>query len=131
MRLAQNPIAVVLGPRQIGKTTPISQVAKSLSGPVHVFGLKDPQDLARLAEPGLALRILAGTVVLEEAQRLLNNFPLRVLAVRRPLPARFLFSGSASPERIKDASQTLAGRFAHYEVEEFKLDEVPKQAGAA
>ena len=35
---------------------------------------------------------------------------LRVLADRRPLPCRFILRGSASPDLIRQASDSLAGR---------------------
>ena len=41
---------------------------------------------------------------------------LRVLADRRPLPARFLVLGSASPELLRQSSETLAGRIAYHEL---------------
>ena len=72
---------------------------------------EDPRSLARLAEPDLALRPLKGIVVIDEVQRRPDLFPLlRVLADRRPLPARFLVLGSASPELLRQSSETLAGR---------------------
>ena len=57
-----------------------------------------PARLARLSEPDTALRPLKGLVVIDEIQRRPDLFPLlRVLADRKPLPARFLILGSASP----------------------------------
>ncbi len=52
-------------------------------------------------------------------------FPLlRVLADRRPIRARFLVLGSASPEMLRRTNETLAGRIAHYPLEGFSLGEV-------
>lgn len=66
---------------------------------VTSFDLEDPRDLARLDEPTLALEPLRGLVIIDEIQRRPDLFPvLRVLADRRPRPARFLVLGSASPE---------------------------------
>lgn len=57
-------------------------------------------------------------------QRAPEIFPLlRVLADRRPLPARFLLLGSASPELVRGASETLAGRAAFIDMSGFTLDE--------
>jgi len=73
------------------------------------FDLEDPRDLAQLDESMLALEDLEGIVVIDEIQRKPELFPiLRVLADRDPLPAKFLILGSASPEIVKGASESLA-----------------------
>ena len=121
--LAQFPIVAILGARQVGKTTLARQLADG--GPVHWFDLEDPADLARLADPGLALSGLTGLVVLDEVQRQPELFPLlRVLADRPTVPARFLLLGSASPELLKQGSESLAGRIAWHELGGFALDEI-------
>ena len=52
-------------------------------------------------------------------------FPLlRVLADRPRTPARFLVLGSASPELLRQPSETLAGRVAYHELGGFGLQEV-------
>ena len=58
-------------------------------------------------------RFKHGLVVVDEVQRKPELFPLlRVLSDRRPLPARFLLLGSASPDLIRNSSDSLAGRVA-------------------
>ena len=97
-RLRDNPIVSLVGPRQAGKTTLARMLAADTPGPVHLFDLEAPSDLARLANPELVLRPLTGLVILDEVQRRPDLFPLlRVLADRLDLPARFLILGSASP----------------------------------
>lgn len=49
---------------------------------------------------------------------------LRVLADREPLPARFLVLGSASPELLRQTSESLAGRIFYHEVSGFACAEV-------
>jgi predicted AAA+ superfamily ATPase len=123
--LQNNPIVGVLGARQVGKTTLAQQIAGRLTSPVHRFDLEDPADLARLQDPKLALDPLRGTVILDEVQRRAELFPiLRVLADRPGVPARFLVLGSASPELLRQSSETLAGRIAFHELGGFGLDEV-------
>ena len=52
-----------------------------------------------------------GLVIIDEFQRMPELFPiLRVLADRPDLPARFPILGSASPDLVKAASESLAGR---------------------
>jgi uncharacterized protein len=94
--IGANPVTALFGPRQCGKTTLARQVARASA--VDYFDLEDPVSQRRLAEPMTALRPLRGLVVIDEVQRSPELFPvLRVLADRRPLPARFLVLGSASP----------------------------------
>src|SRR5881275_2233126 len=107
--LRRSRVVALLGPRQCGKTTLARQFVPADSD--NYFDLEDPRSLARLAEPGLALRPLRGLVVVDEIQRRPDLFPLlRVLADRKPLPARFLVLGSASPDLLRQSSESLAGR---------------------
>ena len=121
--LRRSPIVVLLGPRQCGKTTVARQIAGQ--SPAAYFDLEDPRSLTRLDHPLQALEGLRGLVVIDEVQRRPDLFPiLRVLADRRPLPARFLLLGSASPDLVRGSSETLAGRVAFVPMGGFDLDEV-------
>ena len=110
-RLRGFPVVAVLGPRQIGKTTLARQVGREYRGPAHRLDLESPADLNRLAEdPELVLGDLRGLVVIDEVQRRPDLFPvLRVLADRRPRRARFLVLGSASPDLLRQTSETPRG----------------------
>ena len=125
-RLGSFPVVAILGPRQIGKTTLARQVARAFSGPAHRLDLENPTDLNRLLEdPGLVLDDLRGLIVIDEVQRRPDLFPiLRVLSDRRPLPARFLILGSASPSLIRQSSESLAGRIAYHDLGGLGLHEV-------
>src|SRR5437660_10878937 len=118
--LRRSPVTVLLGPRQCGKTTLARQLVAADA--LNYFDLEDPADVARLSEPDLALRPLKGLVVIDEIQRRPELFPLlRVLADRKPLPARFLVLGSASPDLLRQSSETLAGRLETVPLEGFRL----------
>lgn len=107
--LRRSRVVAILGPRQCGKTTLARQFVPA--GSRNYFDLEDPQSAARLAEPALALRPLTGLVVIDEVQHRPELFALlRVLADRRPARARYLILGSASPELLRQSSETLAGR---------------------
>src|SRR5436190_22085636 len=127
--LRRSRVVALLGPRQCGKTTLARQFVHANSS--NYFDLEDPLSLARLSEPDLALRPLKGLVVIDEVQRRPDLFPLlRVLADRKPLPARFLILGSASPDWLSQSSETLAGRLETVPLEGLRLRDVgPKAQG--
>lgn len=116
-------VVALLGARQCGKTTLAREFVRVDSQ--NYFDLEDPAGLARLSEPETALRPLRGLVVIDEVQRRPDLFPLlRVLADRSPLPARFLILGSASPELLRQSSETLAGRLETVPLEGFRLEDI-------
>ena len=118
-RLRANPAVLLLGPRQCGKTTLAREIASRRRA--EYFDLEDPADSRRLAQPATTLGPLRGTVVIDEAQLRPELFPLlRVLTDRRPLPARFLLLGSASPDLVQKLGASWEG---------FALEEVPPGDG--
>jgi predicted AAA+ superfamily ATPase len=125
--LARSRVVALLGPRQCGKTT-LARVFVA-PGSINYFDLEDPRSLARLAEPDTALRFLKGLVVIDEVQRRPDLFPLlRVLADRKPMPARFLILGSVSPDLLRQSSETLAGRLETIPLDGFRLADLGVQA---
>jgi predicted AAA+ superfamily ATPase len=118
-------VVAILGSRQVGKTTLAHDLRRAWRGPAVSFDLEDPVAAARLSDPVLALQPLRGLVVLDEVQRRPDLFPvLRVLADRPRTPARFLVLGSATPDLLRQSSESLAGRLAFHELGGFSLEEV-------
>ena len=119
----RSPVVALIGPRQSGKTTLARQIVPPDSR--RYFDLEEPTSLARLAEPMTALAPLRGVIVIDEVQRRPELFPiLRVLADRTPVSARFLILGSASPELLRQSSESLAGRMETIALQGFSLVEV-------
>jgi predicted AAA+ superfamily ATPase len=124
------PVTLLLGPRQCGKTTLAREIAAQRSA--TYFDLEDPETPLRSEVAKQALAPLRGLVVVDEFQRQPALFELiRVLVDRKPMPARFLILGSASPSLVRGASETLAGRVAQHDMAGFDLDEVPASRRAA
>lgn len=125
--LKRSRVVTLVGPRQSGKTT-LARTFVPADSP-NYFDLEDPVSLARLAEPRTALGALRGTVVIDEIQRRPDLFPvLRVLADRRPVRTRFLVLGSASPELLRQTSESLTGRVETLPIGGFGLAEVGVRA---
>ena len=127
-RLAEFPAVVLLGPRQVGKTTLALSITKKL--PSIYLDLESPSDLHKLSDPISYLRLHENKlVILDEVQRLPNLFQiLRGLideGKRKNLKhTRFLLLGSASIELMKQAGESLAGRVAHLELSGFNAHEL-------
>jgi len=120
--LARMPAVVLLGPRQVGKTTLAREVAAARGGAAVYLDMERPADLRRLADPDAYLRAQGGKlVVVDEIHRAPQLFgALRgIIDDRRRKGDRvghFLLLGSASLDLMKQASETLAGRVAYVEL---------------
>ena len=114
----------LLGSRQTGKTTLAHIIQKQFPESIYI-DLELPSDANKLQEPELYLRQFEKKlVILDEIQRMPELFPiLRSLVDQKRRPGRFLVLGSASPERIKNASETLAGRIVYHELSPFLIEE--------
>lgn len=120
--LQHYPVTMILGPRQCGKTT-LARMIHAARGGTY-FDLEDPETPLHPPAAKLILKDLQGLVVIDEFQRQPELLELlRVLADRRPLPARFLVLGSAAPLLVKGVSESLAGRVGYVQMSGFSLEE--------
>jgi len=124
--LAGYPITLLLGPRQCGKTSMARRISASRQG--TYFDLESPDASLRPESAMTQLRDLKGLVVIDEVQREPHLFELlRVLADRRPIAARFLILGSATPSLVKGVSESLAGRVAYVDMAGLTVEECGTQ----
>ncbi|GAB3489807.1 ATP-binding protein [Spirosoma knui] len=86
-------------------------------------------DQNRLKQPDLFFQANQDkVVVLDEIQRMPELFPLlRSLIDQYRVPGRFVLLGSASPDLLKNPSETLAGRIVYLELTPLHLLEVSEQ----
>ncbi len=124
--LKQYPVVGILGSRQVGKTTLARMIERSLSRIPLYLDLELPSDFSKLQEPELYLSQFSDSlVIIDEIQRVPALFPLmRALVDKKKSPGRFLILGSASPDLIRQSSESLAGRIIYHELTPFNLNEV-------
>lgn len=120
------PVLGITGPRQVGKTTLTRQLAGKIEKKVIYMDMENPLDLSKLSEPALYFeRNENACIIIDEVQRVPELFPiLRSVIDKKRIPARFILTGSASPELIRDSSESLAGRIAYKELTPFNYIEI-------
>jgi predicted AAA+ superfamily ATPase len=121
--LARSRGVVLRGPRQSGKST-LAQRILSRDSP-NYFDLEYPPHAQRLEQATQTLEQLQGLVVIDEVQLRPALFPLlRALMDSSNTPGQYLLLGSASPQLMQQAGESLLGRVETVEVSGFDLDEV-------
>ena len=129
-RLQLSPAVALLGCRQVGKTTLAHQVEKALGKPSLYFDLELTQDRAKFEDTQLMLeQHMDKLLILDEIQRLPEIFAVMrgIIDKRRrngEKSAHYLILGSASPDLLKQSSESLAGRISYLELNPFSLEEV-------
>ncbi len=120
------PVTGIIGPRQVGKTTLVKYLVKEFKKESVYLDIENPEDFAKLADPVLFFeRNRDRCVVLDEIQRMPQLFPiLRSMIDKHRVNARFIILGSASPDLIRDSSESLAGRIAYEELTPFNITEI-------
>ncbi|MBA4418070.1 MAG: ATPase [Syntrophus sp. (in: bacteria)] len=123
--LVQYPVVGILGSRQVGKTTLARMIGQSFRKKPMYLDLELPSDYDKLQEPELYLsQFTESLVIIDEIQRMPSLFPLiRALVDKNRTPGRFLILGSASPDLIRQASESLAGRIIYHELTPLTLQE--------
>jgi predicted AAA+ superfamily ATPase len=119
--LRQFPVVLVLGARQVGKTTFLRHELKGFAS----FDLEDAATAERVAaDPALFLRDHPTRVWFDEAHRVPELFPaLRVAVDRHRQPGRVVLSGSATGAMAARVSESLAGRAGVLTLEPFSVAE--------
>lgn len=128
-KLEQFPAVAILGCRQVGKTTLALQISKKYKKEAVYLDLERTRDRAQLDEPDLFLEKQEGKLlILDEIHLVPELFAeLRGAIDRRrrkgEKSGHFLILGSASPELLKQSSESLAGRIAYVELDPLNVME--------
>jgi hypothetical protein len=132
--LEQFPAVALLGCRQVGKTTLADHISKIYKKPCEYLDLELTDDREKLSEPQLFLEKQDGKLlILDEIHRVPELFPILrgIIDKRRrkgEKSGHFLILGSASPELLKQSSESLAGRISYVELNPFNVLEA-KESG--
>ncbi len=124
--LADTRVVVVLGARQVGKSTLLEQVASAERAGREVLTL-DNQAVrtAAKADPAGFIATLATPVAIDEIQRvpeLMTEIKLRV--DRDKTPGQFAITGSANLLEMKQVKDSLAGRAEYLRLHPFSQGEL-------
>jgi predicted AAA+ superfamily ATPase len=118
------PVVALVGPRQSGKTT----LAKMISNEKDslYLDLEQSEDLLKLSAPKLFFsEFREKLIILDEIQRTPDLFAtLRGYVDSDPDTGGFLVLGSASPDLLRQSSETLAGRIGYIETTPFNIREI-------
>lgn len=121
-RLGQMPSVVLLGPRQVGKTTLAKAIARARGDKALYLDLEEFTDRNRLSDPSAYFASHADKlIVLDEIHRAPELFTV----LRGQIDARrqaglehghFLILGSAAIDLMRQSSESLAGRVVDLEL---------------
>lgn len=110
--LRRSPALVILGPRQVGKST-----LARLAFPDHAyFDLEDPRDEARMASDPVFVLSEHRRVVIDEVQRRPDLFTVLRSYLDADPRRRVVLLGSASPALLRSVSESLTGRVLFYDM---------------
>lgn len=122
------PAVAILGPRQVGKSTLAKKMGLQLERFLYL-DLQNYEDLNRLTEPALFFETNKDSVVcIDEIQLKPDLFSiLRSVIDKNRRNGRFILLGSASPDIIGKASESLAGRIGFIHLTPFLISEITKR----
>ncbi|MDR9399652.1 MAG: ATP-binding protein [Salibacter sp.] len=122
----QFPVIGILGPRQVGKTTLAKQIMKSGFKKCIYLDLEKPSDYGKLSDPEWYFASHRDKcIIIDEIQTKPGLFKvLRSEVDEHKTPARFIMLGSASPDIVRESSESLAGRVSYIHMSPFTIDEI-------
>lgn len=126
LKLLKNfPVVAIIGPRQCGKSTLAKYITGEIDGNLYL-DMEDPDDLARLENPTLFFGQYTDKLIcLDEIQRKPEIFQvLRSIVDKNSRNGQFLILGSASPDLLRQSSETLAGRIIYQELRPLSVSEI-------
>lgn len=120
------PAVILVGPRQVGKTTLSNDVLLQLSQDTIYIDLENQLDFEILKNNsvGYLSQLEDFCVAIDEVQAIPELFSaLRHLIDKNRKPGRFILLGSANPILVSGVSESLAGRIAYLEITQINIIE--------
>ncbi|HVV68530.1 MAG TPA: ATP-binding protein [Gammaproteobacteria bacterium] len=124
--LEQFPVIVLLGARQVGKTT----LARQIRPNWRYLDLENPNDFELLTrDPVFFFKQFPENIIIDEAQEFPGLFAVLrgVIDQNRQTKGRFILTGSSSLELLTGISESLAGRIAILKLGTLKANELYQQ----
>lgn len=126
---------IIVGPRQVGKTTLLKMLAEEIDRKVLVWNCDEPDVRRKLMEP---TSTMLGTetagydiVFIDEAQRVQNiGITLKLLIDNYP-QKQVVVTGSSAIELSNSINEPLTGRKYEYVLYPFSAEELKNEHGAA
>ena len=119
------PAVVVMGPRQCGKSTTVKKLSESFDKFTYI-DFERPRDLRKIDDLEIFFSLNRdGVICFDEIQRKPDIFPhLRSLIDDNRSGTRLIMLGPASPDLLRQSSESLAGRVHYIEQTPFISTEV-------
>lgn len=123
--IKHSSVTALLGARQVGKTTLAKQILKKYPGAIYIdLERNSDLELLRNEEQFFELNKKTPLFCIDEIQLKPNIFSTLRSFVDENKSTRFLILGSASPELLRQTSQSLAGRIFYYELNPVGYSEI-------
>ena len=133
-RLYRNKAIIVVGPRQVGKTTLLRMLVADTQSKVLMWNCDEPDVRRKLAEPtSTELRAEIGDadlILIDEAQRVKNiGITLKLIIDNFP-ENQLVVTGSSAIELSNSINEPLTGRKYEYAMYPFSAEELINEFGA-
>lgn len=133
-RLYRGKVIIVVGPRQVGKTTLLRMLTADTNRKVVVWNCDEPDVRRKLAEPSStqlgAETANADLILIDEAQRVQNiGITLKLLVDNYP-EKQVVVTGSSAIELSNSINEPLTGRKYEYVMYPFSAEELIREFGA-
>lgn len=132
-KLADEKAIILFGPRQVGKSTLLNQLAPQFKAPVRWMNGDDADIRAMLESPtSTSIKAMIGnaaTWVIDEAQRIKNIGLCIKLVVDNIKSVKVIATGSSAFELANSINEPLTGRKWEYHLYPFSYAEMVSQQG--
>ena len=132
-KLFKGKAIIIMGPRQVGKTTLLNQLSEKIKIPILVLNCDEPEVRELLTDANsVKLQLLIGShkiVMIDEAQRVKNIGLTLKLIIDNFKDVQLIVTGSSSLELGNEINEPLTGRKFEYTLFPLSSKELIKEKG--